>query len=235
MTDDYGEEKWASRIQDFSLRYPHVLAYSYDEIKAYDRYARLYHSEHMNDTEKLDHGILSGMLIFDRLAKNIKKDPSASQGERLLYAKIACLTIAQHNIYKSSNPTSDTIYGDDLVKIHSTSNFRISNDTPLLLLLSLVDTFECIKRFGQAENERYLQKRTILKNISLSVSLERIFVDYSALEKTINYKESKVPKETRDLQECFQRYKDALCGLSNWTVLMADRVEENIIVIRLKS
>lgn len=204
-----------------------MLAYTYDEIRAYDAYAREFHKGR-HDTEMVDHGILSGALIFDRLAKGIRKDAPNDAVKRLRFTKTACLTIAQHNIFKSPNIETDKKYGDTLQKLHSTSDFRISLDTPLLLLLSLVDTFECIKRFGQSENERqYLQKHTILQSIVLDVLPDSLSIDYATLSGRIQAKDER-------LRECFTRYKNGLCGIDYWTALCAERVSEERIVIRLK-
>ena len=236
LTDEYGKEAWLHPIQDFSQRHPSVLAYTYDEIKAYDRYARGYHAKNDNDTERVDHGILSGVKIFERLAKEIRKVALTELTinadyieKRLRYAKIACLTIAQHNIFKSSNKDKDVEYGDALIKLHSTSSFRISRETPLLLLLSLVDTFECIKRFGQSKNERkYLQKGTILQSIALDVHQESISIDYTELA-------AKIQEKDNSLRECFTRYKKDICGICSWTVFVVEQVSDEHIVIRLKT
>ena len=232
LTDQCEEEKWMDSIQDFSSRYPHVLAYTYQEIEAYEKYARVFHAKRKDDTEKIDHGILGGILKFDRLAKKIKKSSTIAQGDRLLFAKIACLTIAQHNIFKSNSKQTDVEYGEALLKLHSTSDFRISMDTPLLLLMSLVDTFECIKRFGKEKNIRSLQKRTILKNIYLNISQEYIHVNYFALAERVHKKRYKELEKTNTLLDCFKHYKDSLCGISEWTTISTKRLSNEEIVIR---
>ena len=232
LTDDYKKVNWLQILQDFSRLHPHILAYTYDEIKAYDQYARRYHAEHPNDTEKVDHGILSGMKIFDRLIKRIDAEVSesaiiTSAQKRLLHAKIACLTIAQHNIFKSNNITNDKKYGIALRKLYSTSDFRISMDTPLLLLLSLVDTFECIKRFGQAKNEsNYLQKNTILESIMLDVSPQIITIDYSNLY-------NKIQKKDTNLQECFTNYINGLHRIGTWTSFSCKKGLDGIVMINM--
>lgn len=228
LSDNYENAEWLNPIRDFSIRYPHVLAYNYEEIKAYDRYARFFHKGRPKDTEQVDHGILAGVKIFDRLAREISKNQEAGQDNRLLNAKIACLTIAQHNIFKSSSSKSDSQYGDQIKKLHSTSDFRISMDTPLLLLLCLVDTFECIKRFGQADNERtYLQKTTILNSIAITIFSDSIAIDYTQLADRIQAKDT-------ELQSCFAWYISCLCGIGSWTELFAEKQTANNITIQLK-
>lgn len=225
LSDTYEDGDWLNPIRDFSIRHPHVLAYDYEEIKAYDRYARLFHEGRPKDTERVDHGILAGIKVFDRLAKGISKNQEADQDDRLLKAKIACLTIAQHNIFKSSSVERDSEYGEALKKLHSTSDFRVSMDTPLLLLLSLVDTFECIKRFGQADNERaYLQKTTILNSITITIHPDSVAIDYTQLANRIQAKDTA-------LQNCFAKYISCLCGIDSWTQLfVAEQTAKNVII-----
>ena len=234
LTDDYKEESWLQVLQDFSRLYPHILAYSYDEIKSYDKYARSYHAKYLSDTEKVDHGILGGMKIFDRLVKRIgaeasKKAITSSTQKRLLSIKIACLTIAQHNIFKSNSVESDKNYGIDLRKLHSTSGFKISMDTPLLLLLSLVDTFECIKRFGQAKNEsKFLQKNTILESITLGVSPQIIKIDFSDLS-------DRIQKKDTNLQECYNDYIGSLQNIGAWTSFSCKQGLDGIVSIKMSN
>lgn len=136
-------------INDFSELYTHVLAYIYDEIEAYDRYVREYHL-HKKDVEIIDHGILGGVKTFDRLVKKIGKDSKTDHPEgkkdilakQLVFAKISCLTIAQHNIFKSPDTKYDLKYGDELRRLHSTSDFKINMETPLLMLLFLFSFVE---------------------------------------------------------------------------------------------
>ncbi len=226
LTDDYGDVEWLHPLKNFSIAHPHILAYTYDEIMAYDQYSRLYH-KCSDDTERVDHGILGGIKIFDRLVREISKDATSIREERLLFAKIACLTIAQHNIFKSNSKNSDLKYGDALRKLHSNSEFRISMDTPLLLLLSLVDTFECIKRFGQAQNERnYLKKKTILESIEVSVSSTRIKINYSLLEKRIQDKD-------QELKDCFSKYFTRLFEIDSWTTFSTHKELEKTISIQM--
>ena len=234
LTDDYKEVSWLQALQSFSSIHPHILAFTYDEIRAYDQYARRYHAERPDDTEKVDHGILSGIKIFDRLVKRIgaeisKGSNTASIQTRLLHSKIACLTIAQHNFFRSDNAMTDKKYGIALRKLHSTSDFKISMDTPLLLLLSLVDTFECIKRFGQAKNVRnYLQKNTILESIELCVSPEIISIDYSNLS-------TKIQKKDIILQECFTNYIGCLNSIGTWTSFSSNQGLDGVVTINMNN
>lgn len=234
LTDAYNEPDWLLHINGFTKKHPHVLAYSYDEIRAYDQYARTIHPFNENDMERIDHGILGGVKIFDRLVRGISRDVKAhletnlnAITKRLVFAKIACLTIAQHNIFKSEDADHDQKYGDELRKLHSDSPFRISTDTPLLMLLSLVDTFECIKRFGKLDKEsKYLQHITILKNIKLSISLHSIAIFYSSLME-------KIEKKDELLKQVYSKYLESLCKIGTWTAFSAIKEADNTISIRM--
>lgn len=231
LRDNYDSASKLSCLYNFEELYSAAMAYSYKEIEAYDRYARKYHLAETTDTEKLDHGILGGIKIFDRLSKRIVKNQSigcADNETELVLAKISCITIAQHNIYKSNSEECDMLYGPQLTKLHSYSDFVIGLNTPLLLLLSLVDTFECVKRFGKSRNEReYLQTDTVLGSIMISVEREIITVDYSNLEAHI--------KRNKDdeLAKCLNGCIETLCGIDRWTAFSADNTDSNKVTIKL--
>lgn len=124
---------------------------------------------------------------------------------------------------------TDKKYGIALRKLHSTSDFKISMDTPLLLLLSLVDTFECIRRFGQAKNVRnYLQKNTILESIELCVSPEIISIDYSNLS-------TKIQKKDIILQECFTNYIGCLNSIGTWTSFSSNQGLDGVVTINMNN
>lgn len=149
LLDDNYEGKSTDLLSDYSLHYQAGLAYTYDEIEAYDEYARKWHQQ-QNDEEKVDHGILGGVRIFHRLVSRAKKVPTNET--ELIIIKTSCLAIAQHNIFKSSSRKDDKKYGERLKKLYFESDFVIGNNTQLLFLLCLVDTFECVKRLSKGGN-----------------------------------------------------------------------------------
>lgn len=152
----------------------------------YDKYAREYHRE-KNHQEKIDHGILGGMLLFQNGIRAYKKEKcDYCEMETVMRSAI---TIAQHNIYKSPNKETDQRYPQNLLeKLACESDFRIDMKTPLLLLLSIVDTVECAKKLGRPKKSAHkgekglsVQNVTILKKIYVEVDNERILLDYSRL------------------------------------------------------
>ena len=231
-------------LDDFSIQHPQSLAYSYRMIEAYDQYAVDYHSgqfaedekerkRHEECVEKRDHGILGGVLVFNDLTnKAIKQNAEPIE---FLKIKACCLAIAQHNIYKSQKAESDKNYDGykvdgetvDLSMLHHDSSFRIQKDTPLLLFLSLVDTFECVKKFSKKENDSsFIQTCTVLSSILVSVSEDRIEVDFSKLKKAADQKY---------LSNVYAGYiAHSLEALRDWTAFRLDRIEEKEHVYELR-
>lgn len=212
-------------LHEFDLYKEKVLAYTYSEIFAYDKYSRQWH-EKRQDGERVDHGILGAVLTFDRLIRRMTESKKSEIKNEFFQIKAACLTIAQHNIYKSASLESDKEYGSLLEKLHSTSDFVINKDTPLLLLLSLVDTFECVKRMSKGENEsEYLTSKTVLSNILISVSPDKIMIDSSKLKRYIDN------TQNSQLKDKYEAWKNGILGLSKWTTFLTDKKGE---IIRIK-
>lgn len=227
LDDSYpGEQQ--KILQQFSIYHKDAFAYTYDEIEKYDQCSRRF-SWREQRKEKVDHGILGGIRIFDRLIKRIIKKSPRSRRE-LLIIKASCLTIAQHNIFKSGSPKDDKNYGDALQKLHSTSKFVIDQSTPLLLLLSLVDTFECVKKLSKGENEtKYLETISVLSLITLSVSREELIIDFSKLEKRLR------DKKSDELNRIYNDYKKNLWNLTHWTSFITSESDNGMIKIRMNT
>ncbi len=217
------------------------LHYKIDEIEAYDRYVRTYH-EKRNDAEKIDHGILGGVWAYEKL---LKTSQYFSWDE--LEIQEICITIVQHNIFKSNNVNTDKEYqAYGLDRLASTSALKIQSSTPLLLFLSLVDTVECIKKFGRRENkQQYLNTKTVLKNLKVTVSQEKIIVDLDSLKQYIDknkgkradkYLESKrTANEGNNLKGVYEEYTDALKNFSTWTTLNCRNLGSECYEITLQS
>lgn len=232
LTDAY-EEKSLMPLGEFSEFRQHCTAYTYDEIRSYDDYARRFNSDnrikHPDHTEAVDHGILGGIIAFNRL---IKKNKRIATKEQLFLIKTAALTIAQHNIFKSESEETDKEYPEELLKkLGHDSSFRIRKDTPLLLWLCMVDTTECVKRLGRVENEnKYLETKTVLQNLFLSVTKDMVIVDCSRLHRRV------LEKKDPDLEKAYNRYVDGILGFGKWTIFKATRYTQNedVILITLE-
>lgn len=178
-----GKCEGVEALEGYDDKYPESLAYTYQEIKQYDKYARTYHKKD-SDGRRLDHGILGGIILFHTLIQKYLKSKSSQQNNiEPLVIKTSALTIAQHNIFKSCDPKCDKAYlQHHLERLVSDSDFVIESSHTLLLLLSLVDTIECVKKYSKQENgDKYLQSITVLKNIMVDVSADELVVDYSKL------------------------------------------------------
>jgi hypothetical protein len=108
--------------------------------------------------KKIDHGILAGFFLYDRLVKNRKKkfksDKSLFWGKRLekQYA-IAASTIACHNIWVNQLDQKESYNSFDLSQLTAFQPMTAS-DYPFLYLLGIVDTMDPVKAFkndGSAE------------------------------------------------------------------------------------
>ncbi len=224
LDDTYKQESLAS-LSDYCLHHQAGLAYTYGEIEAYDEYARLFH-QNTEGKEKVDHGILGGVRIFQRLLSRAEKQHV--QKVELITIKTSCLAIAQHNIFKSPSIEKDKEYGKRLKKLYHDSNFVICEDTPLLFLLCLVDTFECVKKLSKKENKSdYFETETVLSSIRISVCLDEIVIDYSELERRVSAKNS-------GLQDSYLKYKGGLFGIETWTAIRVMATLDNKPIISIK-
>lgn len=216
----------------FEKEYPNVQAYSVDEILSYDKYARLFHSKG-KDEEKIDHGILGGVITYNSLIREMMKEVTRAEDLRIkdnLIAKAACLTIAQHNIFKSDSVKTDKTYPSNLLhKLGYNSDFRISKKNPLLLLLSIVDTIECVKRYSKqnssnSSDNHFLQTVTILKSIKAEVTREKIVWDVAELNRRV--------VEKGFFEDYVKHYWEGIRNLKKWTELNVTK-ENSVFTIRL--
>ena len=176
-------------LRNYSMYHSSVLKLSYKEIEWYNDYARAYHKCKNDAFEKNDHGIIGGVEAFEKQVKSYKERflnneiPCRVYKKNILYYKTACLTVCQHNIHKSKDKKFDEKYKNNkLDSLLSDSGYSVGIDTPLLALLSLVDTIECIKEFSKKDGKKTgLRTKTILKNIKIGVTKDEILLDYTDL------------------------------------------------------
>ena len=220
---EYYEDSDRLKLSLFPTMYKQAMTYTYDEILNYDQYVREFHKKR-GDIEKVDHGILGGHMLFDELIRRYEKAGSMSDFE-WLQARCCSMTIAQHNIFKASK-SCDHIYKEySLDRLLSDSELRISMDTPLLLLLSLVDTVECVKRFSKSENgDKYLQTLTVLESIQAEVTKESITLDFSALRNEIK------KKGDSSLEEELNKHIKALRSIGSWTELHTEGSKDKVLI-----
>lgn len=235
LTDDYTEEA-IDCLNDYSINNAEYCTFSYETIKNYYEYKREYTSLHGSDenSELNDHGIMGACLAFSQYINfyikyeypRIYWDENDSRRklqrtEPLLY-KTACLVAAQHNLFKSGSASSDVIYQKyNLSALLSTAPVQIDKKNPLLLLLSIVDTVECSKRFSKKTNpKKYLETMTILKNISIEVNEDSIIVDFTNLHIFITKR-----KDNKELIEQLKKHINNIICIDTWTSYQGELIE----------
>lgn len=231
LDDDYiiSNEDWKrygnrayelEQLNNFSEKLPLAFAHNYKQIEAYDKYARKFHRDN-GDEEHVDHGILGGVLTFDRLTRKRLNGMAVLDLESI---KLVSLTIAQHNIFKSKDDDSDKKYVGDLQYLQRNQGFRIGAEirtgtethnymAPLLLLLSLVDTVECVKKLSKGSNKGgYLETNTVLSAIKANIYENTITLDFSELYAAISR------KGNEELLQTFKNHLQNIQELNCWTI-----------------
>ncbi|MDD6197442.1 MAG: hypothetical protein PUB12_11310 [[Clostridium] aminophilum] len=225
LEDEYNNQS-LSCINNIRLStsFKQYFTYSPDEINNYFTYSVYYHKdeEERRGIERADHGIIGGCIGFKRYCERLKQDEQPFENKKILQMqKIACYVTASHNIFKSASSKSDVLYIKfGLDGLLSSSPIRVTTANMLLLLLSLVDTIECTKRFSAKVNGNinYLQQSTTLKYVSVEEQPEGIGLDFSGL---YNYATKK--RKNKEMAEKVINHVNAIEGLSTWTTFQTQR------------
>lgn len=213
-----------SILNDWSILHPEDLAYTYAVIENYFEYSKKLHDK-LQDKEKVDHGILGGVLIFDRLVGKWNNSVQHDTKELLNIKKIS-LAIAQHNIFRIGKCYRPLADGFNLESIYKENPFRIDKTKPWLLFLSLIDTVECVKKFSKGENpNKSFNAKTVLRKLKLSVSVDKIEIDFSDLRK-----HAKKEKKEHWFNCVFQNYKNSIEDFSSWTAFCGKENNELITI-----
>ena len=238
LTDEYHDEPLKC-LNGYSNNFSQYCTFSYDTINNYYEYRRNHIFINDENGEINDHGIMGACIAFSqyvqfylkhevpRINKRDKRIMLLQETEPLLY-KTACLMAAQHNLFKSESTERDFEYGEyRLTQLLSTSPIRINERNPLLLMLALVDTIECSKRFSKKANpKKYLKMDTILNRTLIDVSDEQILIDFSKLYEFID------KKNNVDLLSQLEKHIRNIMNLGSWTSYEAQQTEPFMIVIR---
>ena len=239
LSDDISFFSLPDTMRDFSENHPSYFTYSYDQIKKYYAYSINYHERTgaSYDGEMADHGIVGSCIAFREYCKKYAKHYNTARYvhyrfktklyEPVMY-KAACIVAASHNIYKSSSKEDDEYYRRyDLEFLCHNSEFVITADNPLLLLLSIVDPIECCKRFSKSKNSKsYLQSKTVLSNIMVMVNDDEIIVDYALLAKLVSAK-------SNVMLDDLEKHVNNVVGLNTWTCLRTHKINDFAISIRI--
>ena len=228
--DDYGNGEFRylnnmSIIEETKC----FFSYTYDEVLNYFQYRK---EQLKNDkNEKNDHGIIGGALVFSNYCKKVERDlkMKLKNGMNGIYPspaimkeqKIACFIAATHNIFKSDSAEKDAIYRRySLFNLLSTSPKRVTIENKLLMLMSLVDTIECTKRFSERENPKaYLHEKTVLKRTSINVLENGIELDFNDLHSYIINE-----RKEFEMDGILIRHVNAVASINTWTDFDSDHM-----------
>ncbi len=214
--------------------YERYFSYTYDEIEKYYLYSQQYHKRKDDKKEKNDHGIVGACIAFAKYCKDVHKSMIGPSPVITAVQKISCFITASHNIFKSCSDITDVEYLKyGLTGLLSGEPIRVTKKNTVLLLLSLVDTIECTKRFSAWQNKkRFLKQKTVLKCVSIELMEKAIKVDYSPLMEHIK---SRKPGKKYGMVGELEKHKEAVKGLSKWTSFTTEDVanEKLSAVIRL--
>ena len=215
------------------LEFEHFFSYTYSEIKNYYRYRQDYYSSiSPRGDEVSDHGIVGGCIAFKNFCKKLKKDKKRGLAPSSVISsiqKIACIISASHNIYKSSLKTDKIYVRYSLDKLTSESPVRVTRKNPLLLLLSLVDTIECTKRFSKKENAKeYLIQSTTLKYVDIEVCNGAAIIDFTRLESYLVNE-----RKSLNMREKLVSHIDAIKSIDDWTDFTVQVIDDRRLKLRL--
>lgn len=237
LTDTYYESQlYCINNMSSSPQFGRYFTYSYDELEKYFEYSKYYHKKDavLPGAELVDHGILGGCLAFDKYCEEISKPRKKDITDEITtIQKLACYIAASHNVFKSSDLTDDKYKIFGLYNILSTSSVRIDETNKILLLLSLVDTIECTKRFSKKSNpKQYLEQGTTIKKVGIILEEGTLKMDYSNL---YNYVDR--IRQNNDMRESVINHIKGIRGLSSWTSFVVSEepsVENYKVTISLK-
>ena len=233
--------------KEFTLKYLYGLGkyfaqkcrYNKNEIKSYFNQKCIYNK---NDDEPFDHGIYGGIYLFDKVITAIKNKERNNDKKIKMVMSIdenniefdsmyqnICFRIIEHNIWIVDNNNAhfkkwDTTSVPSLIP----ENFKkIGRDEPLLMLLSIVDTFEFLKKFSKCDKrDDYVESRpkTLMKKLDLTVSKDFIEVDYKEFEKHLT--------KNRVEQSKIDSWLNAIADMVNWIKVSVniDRINKKITI-----
>lgn len=121
-------------------------------------------------SNRIDHGILAGLYFYDKLIKNRRRKKWNKCLDK--YYALVSATIATHNIWI---PNDKTACAYIKFGMKSLVNFKpiTSKKSPLLYLLSIVDTIDPIKLYTNAFNDN---DNDILENLLFDFKNDKIII-----------------------------------------------------------
>jgi hypothetical protein len=194
-------------------------------IKNYYRYCRKEH-------DFINHGIVGGLLLYDRLCKNYSRIKALAIKEKIsgakendfyyhnlhwsishfeFYAKVSNAIIS-HNIWLAEENNMDLYEKYKLKELIPSHKFSY-NDDPYVFLIILVDSIEPIKFFNQ------ISPKCILEKIDFEILKEERKIVINILDKCLN----------------FGKWFDEIIKLQNWLEIKVQRVNITCLEINLRT
>ena len=220
-------------LDEYNIRY-NVFEHKClnDELYTYPQnIVKNYFKYKLNKRREIDHGILGGHLLFDKLIKNYKdayedyNGLSTNDYDDFIinglhwssthhnYYAYAAHAIIEHNMWFAPNEEYKKIYKKyGLNTLISPPAKKICiKENPLLFYLGLFDTIEPLKPFLEKGNA---EANEILKNIDISVNNGNIKISYT--EKLKTYTEE------------YEKWIDNIYSLKNWLELKISPKKQDV-------
>lgn len=128
-----------------------------------------YFNFRLKEMHKVDHGLLGGILLYDRLLK-IRREAKKYHEDDLYWGEelegqyqIAAEAISIHNIWLPNSKATEDLYEN--YNLNNLINFRKVRfkDFPLFYILGIIDTIEPIKTYQSDEDDQYILDNILLK------------------------------------------------------------------------
>lgn len=250
LKENYTEE-FLQKINNIRILKSNLFSYSNKEIYNYFELSKELHINNNNiNNEKCDHGIVGGCLLFNQYCKKTKKEIETGLGDSLVLTeiqKISCFNIASHNIFKSSSVEEDELRKKYKLPrlLKDKKKKTVTKYNGLLMLMSLVDTIECSKRYPRVEANKGmgLYQSKILKSIDIGFDEEKketkkkaiynkkLLLDFTKLYKYIQtkpndkfvdyYGETKSIREA--MTETLRYHVSKIEEISDWTEFTTEK------------
>lgn len=222
---------------DTSEMFKKYFTYDYDILNKYFNYSKYLHEIYPDEKdneiiEKCDHGIVGGCKLFEQICKNI--EPKKKKTRKFGYTmyspsiietqmtKIACINVAYHNIFKAKEENDEDYNNFKLDILSSKKNPTIDGENDLLLLLSLIDTVECYKRFSKKKGEPSLENKTIINYIYLDFINDYLVIDFNHLSENIAASSRSTENKKKLINE-LDKHILGILELPNWTPFDIER------------
>lgn len=225
---DYRENRKNNNQTGSSSCLVHKPRYSREIFESY--YHCFYETKHDANVQKVDdsieHGITGGYVIFDEIMKRIKTmDSTEGCGiskdtiKNTYCYQDLCFRIMEHNIW-TINPKNECCKKyliKQLEPIFIGNYKKIDTTEPLLMILSLADTIEYIKRLSY----KYLDKKneyrplTLAKKIRVDIQEDFIYIEF---DKSIKRNSG------------FKKWKENILSLSDWLCVVTSSNDDSITI-----